>query len=151
MRRVEIREDLRSWITNNSCLLPREVPLELLFHQKNDPNSIPHYLAKFCGGCVAGPSGVTYAYRLTVSKTPRKVCIPILNTNGAATHLGQSAIDYKISTVDEAALVAREEQDSLGLFDGLAEAAAREVDFAAVAFGGVVAEPVLEEGCAGFF
>lgn len=48
-------------------------------------------------------------------------------------------------TVHEAGLIAREEQHGLGLLDGLAEAAGREVDLAAGALGGVVAEPVLQE------
>lgn len=60
-----------------------------------------------------------------------------------------TAIDYKVRAIDKAALVASEEQDSLSLLDSLAEAARREVDFAAVTLGLVVAEPVLEKGGAG--
>ena len=58
-------------------------------------------------------------------------------------------INHEISPVDKTALVAREEEDGLGLLDRFAEAAGWEVDFAAVALGGIVAEPVLEEGGAG--
>ena len=60
-----------------------------------------------------------------------------------------AAVDDEVGPVDEAAFVACEEEDGLGLLDGFAEAASGEVDFAAVALGGVVAEPVLEEGGAG--
>ena len=60
-----------------------------------------------------------------------------------------AAVDDEVGPVDEAALVAGEEEDGVRLLDGLAEAAGGKVDFAAVALGGVVAEPVLEERGAG--
>jgi len=63
--------------------------------------------------------------------------------------LSHTAINDEIRAINEARLVAGQEKDSLGLLDGLAEAAAGEVDFAAVALLGVVAEPVLQERCAG--
>lgn len=63
--------------------------------------------------------------------------------------LGHTAIDDEIRAIDEARLVAGQEENSLGLLDGLAEAAAGEVHFAAVTLLGVVTEPVLQEGCAG--
>lgn len=47
--------------------------------------------------------------------------------------------------VDEAGLVAGQEDDGVGLLNGLAEAAGGEVHLAAVALGLVVTEPVLEE------
>jgi hypothetical protein len=63
-------------------------------------------------------------------------------------YLGQPSVDDHVVGIDEAALVAGEEEYGLCLLDGLAESAAREVDLAAVALGLVVAEPVLEEWCA---
>lgn len=48
-------------------------------------------------------------------------------------------------TIDEAALVTGQEDDSLGLLDGLAEPAGGEVDLAAQTLGLVVAEPVLQQ------
>ena len=59
-----------------------------------------------------------------------------------------TTIDNKVSTVDEAALVAGKEEDTLGLLDGLAKATGWEVDFAAVALSLVVAKPVLQQRCA---
>ena len=64
------------------------------------------------------------------------------------THLRHSAIDHKVRSIDETALVAGEEDHGLGQLDGLAEAAGWEVNLAAVTFGRVVAEPILEEGSA---
>lgn len=65
------------------------------------------------------------------------------------THPRHAAVDDEVGAVDEAALVAGEEEDGVRLLDGFAEAAGGEVDLAAVPLGGVVAEPVLEEGRAG--
>lgn len=65
------------------------------------------------------------------------------------TYLRHPPINDKIRPVDEGTLVAGEEEHGLSLLDGFAEAAGGEVDLAAVALGGVVAEPVLEEGRAG--
>ena len=60
-----------------------------------------------------------------------------------------AAVDDEVGPIDETALVAGEEEGGLSLLDGFAEAAGGEMDFAAVALGGVVAEPVLEERGAG--
>ena len=62
--------------------------------------------------------------------------------------LGHAAIDDEIRAVDKACLVAGQEENSLRLLDGLAEAAAGKVHFAAMPLLGVVAEPVLQERCA---
>ena len=62
------------------------------------------------------------------------------------TNFRHPPIDRKVRPVDETALVACEEEDGVGLLDGFAEAAGGKVDFAAETLGGVVAEPVLEEG-----
>lgn len=59
-----------------------------------------------------------------------------------------ASIDDKVGSVHEAALVAGEKKDCLGLFYGFAEAAGWEMDFAAVTLGLIVAKPVLEERCA---
>jgi hypothetical protein len=67
---------------------------------------------------------------------------------GRCVALGHAAVDNKVGAVNEAALVTSKEHDGLRLLHGLAESAGREVDFAAVALGRIVAEPVLEEGCA---
>jgi hypothetical protein len=62
---------------------------------------------------------------------------------------GHTAIDNKISAVNEAALVTGKEEYRLSLLNGLAKATSGEVNFTTVALGLVVAEPVLEEGSAG--
>ena len=59
-------------------------------------------------------------------------------------YLRHTAVDGKIGAIDETAFIAREEKDSLGLLDGFAEAAGWEVDLAAMALFGVIAEPVLQ-------
>lgn len=61
------------------------------------------------------------------------------------THLGHAAIDDKVCTVDETALITCKEQNGLCLLNGLAEAAAGEVHLTAVTLSLVVAEPVLEK------
>lgn len=57
-----------------------------------------------------------------------------------------AAVNHEIRAVDEAALVAGKEKHCLSLLNSFTEAASREVDFAAVTLGLVVAEPVLKEG-----
>jgi len=57
--------------------------------------------------------------------------------------LCHASIDNEVRPIYEAALVAGEEEDGVGLFDGFAEASGWEMDLAAVALGCVVAEPVL--------
>lgn len=66
-------------------------------------------------------------------------------------YLGHAAVDDKVSAVDEAALVAGEEEHGLGLLDGFAEAAGGEVDLATVALSRIISEPILKKGCAGKF
>ena len=66
------------------------------------------------------------------------------------THLGHATVDNKVRAVYEAAFVAGEEEDGVGLFDGFAEAAGWKMYLAAVALGCVVAEPVLKEGGAAY-
>ncbi len=61
---------------------------------------------------------------------------------------GHTTIDDEISAANEAALIAGEEEDTLGLLDSLTEATSREMDFAAVTLGCVVAEPILQKWCA---
>lgn len=78
----------------------------------------------------------------SASKIPRRLRCGSLRRH---IRLGHPAVNGEIRAVDKARLVAGQEQYGLRLFDGFAEAAGREVDFAAVAFGDVVAEPVLEE------
>jgi hypothetical protein len=56
-----------------------------------------------------------------------------------------TAVNNEISAVDEAALVAGKEENCLGLLHSFAKTASGEVDFAAVTFGLVIAEPVLQE------
>ena len=70
------------------------------------------------------------------------------NDNVKSTYLRHPPINHEIGAVDETGFVAGEEKHGVGLFDGFAEAAGGEMDFAAVAFGGVGAEEGLEEGCA---
>jgi hypothetical protein len=56
-----------------------------------------------------------------------------------------TAVDHEVGTVDEAALVAGEEENTLCLLNSLTKATRGEVDFAAVALGCVVTEPVLQK------
>lgn len=64
-------------------------------------------------------------------------------------YLGHSAIDDKVGSVDEAALITGEEQHGLCLFNCLTETARREVHLTTVALGLVITEPVLKERGAG--
>lgn len=64
---------------------------------------------------------------------------------GGDVGLGHASIDDKVGRIDEAALVAGEEDDGLGLLDGLSETASGKVHFTSVALGLVVTKPVLEE------
>lgn len=61
------------------------------------------------------------------------------------TDLGHATINDKVSPVHEAAFVTGEEEYRLCLLDSFPKAAAREVNFAAVALSHVVTQPVLEE------
>jgi hypothetical protein len=70
--------------------------------------------------------------------------------SGRCVALGHSAVNDEVRTVDEATLIASQEEDCLRLLNSLAETAAGEVDFAAVALLNIVTEPVLEQGCATF-
>lgn len=60
-------------------------------------------------------------------------------------HLGHATIDHEIGTVDEAALVAGQEQHRLGLLDGLSEASGGEMHFASMSLRLVISKPVLQE------
>lgn len=64
------------------------------------------------------------------------------------TYLAETTVHHKVCTIDEAALVAGQEDHGVCLLDGLAEAAAGEVDLTAEALGVVITEPVLQEGSA---
>jgi hypothetical protein len=66
-------------------------------------------------------------------------------TLGCDISLGHTAVNDKVTTVDEAGLVGSQEEDSLCLLDGLTETAGREVDLTPVTLGLVVSEPVLQE------
>jgi hypothetical protein len=59
--------------------------------------------------------------------------------------LGHAAVNDEVSSIDEAALVASKEEDTLSLLNGLAKTTSREVNFATVALLLVVTEPVLKE------
>lgn len=61
------------------------------------------------------------------------------------THLSHTAINHLVMPIHKAALVTRKPQYSLSLFDRFTEAARRKMDLTTITFGGVVAEPVLEE------
>lgn len=96
---------------------------------------------------------------LASNQDPRGRCVSLpgvvagrssRRAGGRCVALSHSAVNDKVRAVDEAALVASQEEDCLRLLDSLAETAAGEVDFAAVALLNVVAEPVLEQGCAVF-
>lgn len=65
------------------------------------------------------------------------------------TYSRHPSIHHKVGPINETAFIASEEEHSLGLLNGFTESPRRKVDFATVAFGGIVAEPVLEEGRAG--
>ena len=70
-----------------------------------------------------------------------------MDMDESTTDLGHASIDNEVRSIDEAALIARKEEHGLSLFNGFAKASSREMDLTAVAFGCVVAEPVLEEWC----
>lgn len=74
------------------------------------------------------------------------VSLHILNSTPGLTNLAHSTVNNKVSSVDEAALVAGEEDDSVGLLDGLTETAGREVNLATETLGLVIAQPVLKKG-----
>lgn len=59
------------------------------------------------------------------------------------THLGHATIDNKVSAIDEATLITREEEDRLCLLDGFAEATSWEMNFSAVPLRRIISEPVL--------
>ena len=64
------------------------------------------------------------------------------------TYLAHSTVNNKVSSVDKAALVAGEEDDSVGLLDGLTETAGREVNLTTETLSLVITQPVLEKGSA---
>jgi hypothetical protein len=59
-------------------------------------------------------------------------------------YLCHPTIDYKISCIYKATLIAGEEKHCLSLFNSLTEAASREMNFTAMALGLIVPKPVLE-------
>jgi len=63
-----------------------------------------------------------------------------------ATYLGHATIDNKVSSVDKAALVTGQEDNSVCLFNSLTETSSREVNLTTLALGLVVTQPVLQEG-----
>lgn len=65
--------------------------------------------------------------------------------DGDQTYLGHTAIHDKVGPVDKAALVAGQEHDGVGLFDGLAESTARKMDLAPMTLGRAVSKVVLQE------
>ena len=66
-------------------------------------------------------------------------------TLGGDVALRHAAINHEVGAVDEAALVARKEDNGLRLLDGLAKSACWEVYLAAVTLRCVVTKPVLQE------
>lgn len=64
--------------------------------------------------------------------------------------LGQTTIDDEVSRIDEAALIASQEDDGVSLFNGLSETTGREVNLTTEALLLVVTEPVLQKGGAAF-
>ena len=64
-------------------------------------------------------------------------------------YLSHPPINDEIGPIDEPALVAGQKHHRLRHLDRFPEAAGREMDFAPVPLGRVVAEPVLQEGRAG--
>ena len=64
--------------------------------------------------------------------------------------LGQTTIDDKVSRVDEAALIASQEDNGVGLLNGLSETTGREVNLATEALLLVITEPVLQKRGAAF-
>lgn len=56
-----------------------------------------------------------------------------------------TAIDHEVSAVDEAGLVAGEEENRLSLFNGFSKTTGGEVNLAAVALGLIITKPVLEK------
>ena len=63
------------------------------------------------------------------------------------TDLGHATIDNKVGPVHEAAFVAGEEKYRLCLLDSFPKPSTRQMNFATVALGRVVPQPVLKEWC----
>lgn len=61
------------------------------------------------------------------------------------THLSHSTIHHKVSSIHKAALVAGQEDHSMGLLNSLAEATGGEVHFAAETLRLVITQPVLQK------
>ena len=61
---------------------------------------------------------------------------------------GHTTVDDKVGTIDEAALIAGEEENTLGLLDGLTEPAGGEVHLTTESFGLIITQPVLQKRCA---
>ena len=66
------------------------------------------------------------------------------------TYLGHPTIDNEVGTVHEGALVASEKHNGMSQLNGFAEAAGRKVHFSPMAFGSIIAEPVLQKSSAGW-
>lgn len=97
-----------------------------------------------CGGSRTLRSHVGLKH---ISTTLSPTSITVLST-GTGTYLAQSTINCKVSAIDKAALIARQEHDRMSLFNGLAESTTGEVHFTTESLGLVIAQPVLQQGSA---
>ena len=62
------------------------------------------------------------------------------------TNLGHSAINDEVGAVDEAALVAGKEHNSMRLLDGFAKATRGKMNLATMTLDLIVTQPVLQQG-----
>jgi hypothetical protein len=62
-----------------------------------------------------------------------------------ATNLGHATVDDKVSSVDKAALITGQEDNSVCLLNSLTETSSREVNLTTLALGLVITQPVLQE------
>ena len=61
------------------------------------------------------------------------------------TYLGHTAVNNKVSAVDEAALITGQEYNGMCLLNGLTETTSGEVNLTALTLGLVIAQPILEK------
>lgn len=61
------------------------------------------------------------------------------------TYLGHTTVNNKVSAVDEAALIAGQEDNGMRLLNGLTETSSGEVNLTALTLGLIITQPVLEK------
>lgn len=73
------------------------------------------------------------------------------NNNVVLAYLGHTAINNKVSAINEAALIASQEEDSLSLLNSLSESSTGEMDLSSQALGSIITQPILKERSTNIF